>query len=265
MSSNKILVALDNGIKRITFNRPERLNSVDFEMFELFAVAIRESIDDDSRVIILSGTGDAFCAGADLMAAGVGDLASLDVAAHLREHTNKAILSMRELAKPVIARVHGPAVGIGFSYALACDMIVASEQAVFGQGFIKIGLMPDGGSTFFLPRLVGYAKAYELMSLGEQINAGEAWRLGLLNRVVELAELDATVNKIAERLAQSPALALAKIKEALNRPLRAELAGALDFEAINQNACFHSTDFLEGVTAFIQKRKPVFGQPSSAK
>lgn len=260
-NSDKILVSLERGIKRITFNRPERRNSVDFEAFELLAETVRQSADDGTRVIIMTGAGDAFCAGADLSAlAGAGDLASFDVEAHLREHTTPTILGLRALPLPVIARVHGPAVGIGCSYALACDVIIASAEASFGLGFIKIGLMPDGGSTYFLPRLVGYHRAFQLMATGEQIGAEDAMRLGLVNRVVERDALDATVEQLAAQLSAAPQPALAKMKEALNRQTRADLAAALEYEAVNQNLCFHSPDFVEGVTAFIEKRRPAFGK-----
>ena len=161
---------------------------------------------------------------------------------------------------PVIARVHGHAVGVGCNYALACDIIIASDQAVFGQVFIKIGLMPDGGGTFFLPRLVGYHKAFELMATGDIIEAQDAFQLGMVNKVVPFSELDATVDALAARLAKSPALAISRIKAGLNHGLKSDLASALDFEAVNQDACFHSPDFIEGVTAFMQKRKAVFGK-----
>jgi 2-(1,2-epoxy-1,2-dihydrophenyl)acetyl-CoA isomerase len=165
---------------------------------------------------------------------------------------------MRSLPKPIIARVHGHAVGIGCNYALACDMIIASEDAKFGQVFVKIGLMPDGGSTYFLPRTVGYAKAFELMALGEIMSAREAFELGLVNRVVPVDRLDQAVEGLATRLAQGPSIALAKIKAALNHPELAALAAALDFEAVNQADCFRSNDFQEGVHAFVEKRKPQF-------
>jgi 2-(1,2-epoxy-1,2-dihydrophenyl)acetyl-CoA isomerase len=262
-NDTKLLVTLEGGIRRITFNRPERRNSVDFETFELFAEAIREATDDDAtRVIILTGSGESFCAGADLAGVGASDIKSFDVTAHLREHTTPALIRMRQTPKPIIARVHGHAVGIGFSYALASDIVIASEQALFGMGFIKIGLMPDGGSTNFLPRLVGYHKAFELMATGEHLDAREAQRLRIVNRVVALEELDANVNQLAAQLAASPQPALAKIKQALNRSASEDLTAALDFEAVNQSACFHSPDFIEGVTAFMQKRKPAFGNPS---
>jgi 2-(1,2-epoxy-1,2-dihydrophenyl)acetyl-CoA isomerase len=258
----KLLVTLEGGVKRITFNRPERRNSIDFEMFALLRDAIIESAADESRVVILTGAGDSFCAGADLAAASGADIANFDVTAHVREQISPAVLAMRDLSKPVIARVHGHCVGIGFSYALAADIVIASEAAVFSQSFIRIGLMPDGGSTYFLPRLVGYAKAFELMSTGAQLSAAEAHALSIVNRVVPFAELDATVDALAAQLAAQPQPALSRIKAALNRETRDELAAALDFEAVGQDACFHSPDFLEGINAFIQKRKPTFGKNS---
>jgi 2-(1,2-epoxy-1,2-dihydrophenyl)acetyl-CoA isomerase len=254
-----LLVTLADGIKRITINRPERRNSVDLETVSMIREAIGQSGEDGTRLVILTGAGESFCAGADLAvtsATSERDIAEFDVTKSLREGVNPTILAMRALPVPIIARVHGHAVGVGCNYALACDIIVASEQALFGQVFVKIGLMPDGGGTFFLPRLVGYHKAFELMATGDIISAHDAYQLGIVNRVVPFAELDATVDALAARLAKSPRLALAKIKAGLNHEL--DLAGALDFEAVNQDACFHSKDFIEGVTAFLQKRKAVF-------
>lgn len=257
-SSDKLLVTLEDGVKRITFNRPERRNSVDTETVELLHEAITRSADDESKVVVLTGMGDAFCAGADLQATSERDIKSIDVTASLREHTNPTILAMRSLPKPIIARVHGHAVGVGCNYALACDILIASEQAKFGQVFVKIGLMPDGGSTFFLPRAVGYAKAFELMSTGDIISGQDAFALGLVNRVVPFEELDTTVNAMAARLAAAAPIALRKIKEGLNHGLNSDLASALDFEAVNQGACFQSDDFAEGVKAFLEKRKASF-------
>jgi 2-(1,2-epoxy-1,2-dihydrophenyl)acetyl-CoA isomerase len=254
----KLLVELTNGVKRITINRPERRNSVDSETTVLLHEEIQRSFEDESKVLILTGAGEAFCAGADLQATSETDIRNYDVTAALRTRTNPTILAMRRLAKPIIARVHGPAVGVGCNYALACDLIVASTQARFGQVFVKIGLMPDGGSTYFLPRLVGYAKAFELMATGDIIGADEALRIGLINRVVTLEELDPAVDELAGRLAAAPPIALAKIKQGLNNGETADLAGSLEFEALNQDACFHSEDFLEGVRAFLEKRQPSF-------
>jgi 2-(1,2-epoxy-1,2-dihydrophenyl)acetyl-CoA isomerase len=257
-SSEKLLVTLEAGIKRITINRPERRNSVDTETVELLQQAIKSSADDESKVVVITGAGDSFCAGADLQSTAQYDIKSIDVTASLRKHTNPTILAMRSLPKPIIARVHGHAVGVGCNYALACDIIIASEQAKFGQVFVKIGLMPDGGSTFFLPRAVGYAKAFELMATGEIINAHDARDLGLVNHVVPFEQLDTTVNAMASRLSSAAPIALRKIKEGLNHGLVADLASALDFEAVNQSDCFKSEDFLEGVKAFLEKRQATF-------
>lgn len=254
-----LLVTLADGIKRITINRPKRRNSVDLETVAMLREAIGQSGEDGTRVIILTGAGESFCTGADLAVTSERDIAEFDVTKSLREGVNPTILAMRALPVPIIARVHGHAVGVGCNYALACDIIVASEQALFGQVFVKIGLMPDGGGTFFLPRLVGYHKAFELMATGDIISANDAYQLGMVNRIVPFAELDATVDALASRLAKSPRLALAKIKAGLNQAAESDLAGALDFEAINQDACLHSKDFIEGVTAFMQKREAVFG------
>ena len=257
-STDKLLVTLEDGIKRITFNRPERRNSVDTETVELLHNAIQQSAEDDSKVVILTGAGDSFCAGADLQATSERDIKNIDVTASLRDHTNPTILAMRNLSKPIIARVHGHAVGVGCNYALACDILIASEQAKFGQVFVKIGLMPDGGSTYFLPRMVGYARAFELMATGDIISANQALALGLVNRVVPFEELDSTVNAMAARLAGAAPIALQKIKQGLNHGQNSDLASALEFEAVNQDACFHSDDFMEGVKAFLEKRKASF-------
>jgi enoyl-CoA hydratase/carnithine racemase len=261
MSANeKLIVTLDGGVKRITFNRPERRNAIDFEMFERFAAAVRESATDGSRVLVITGAGEAFSSGLDLASLNPADLATMDVATAVREMINPPVMALRELPVPVVARVHGPAAGIGFSYVLASDIRVASEEAQFSQSFVRVGLMPDGGSTFFLPRLVGYARAFELMATGAQLDARQAQALGLVNRVVPFSELDATVDDIAARLASAPQPSLARIKSALGHTEAAALAAALDLEADGQAACFRSADFVEGVTAFMQKRAPSFGK-----
>src|SRR5262245_49407289 len=232
--NNKLLVSLENGIKRITFNRPDRRNATDNETLGFLRDAIQESAEDASKVIILTGTGDAFCAGADLQTSGDKGLVNTDVTKMLRENVNPAILAMRALKKPIIARVHGAAAGVGCNYALACDVIIASEEAKFGQVFVKIGLAPDGGGSFFLARSVGYAKAFELLATGDIISAQEALSLGLINRVVPFAELDNTVNAMAARLAAAPAVAITQIKQELNYALTHDLAESLDNEAVNQ-------------------------------
>lgn len=256
--SGRLLVSLEDGVKRITFNNPARRNSIDFDTIRRFTEAIRQSAEDETRVVIITGAGDSFCAGADLQSLNSDGGADRDVTISLREGVNPGVLAMRALPKPIIARVHGHAAGVGCNYALAADIIIASDQAFFGQVFVKIGLMPDGGGTYFLPRAVGYNRAFELMALGDPIPAQQAFEMGMINRVVSAAELDSTVNALAERLASAPAIALAKIKAGLINGMQSDLASSLEFEAVNQGDCFRSADFKEGVAAFLQKRKAVF-------
>jgi 2-(1,2-epoxy-1,2-dihydrophenyl)acetyl-CoA isomerase len=258
--NEKLLVTLEGGVKRITFNNPSRRNAIDFGMFEAFAEAVKESARDDSRVVVITGAGESFCAGLDLGSISPAELAAMDVAARVRELINPPILHMRALSKPVVARVHGPSVGIGFSYVLASDFVVASEEATFSQSFVRVGLMPDGGSTHLLPAVVGRARAFELMATGVSLSASEALGLGIVGRVVPRAELDGAVDGLVAQLAAAPQPALARIKAGLSRGEHESLAAALDFEAEGQADCFASADFREGVTAFMQKRAPRFGK-----
>ena len=260
--NNDLLVTLENGVKRITFNRPGRRNAITLEMFAAFAEAIKEATTDESRVVVITGAGDSFCGGLDLAAVASGDTAALDVAATVRELINPPVMKMRALRKPIVARVHGPAVGIGFSYVLASDVCVCSESATFSQTFVRVGLMPDGGSTYFLSQLVGRARAFELMATGAVLSAAEALRLGIVNRVVPEDQLDTAVEETAALLASAPSPSLARIKGALSRDEAEGLAAALEYEADGQADCFRSPDFQEGVAAFMQKRRPEFGKHS---
>ena len=260
MNEAKLQVTLDAGVKRITFNNPSRRNAVDFEMFEAFAAAVAESATDEGRVVVITGAGDFFCAGLDMKSISPSELASLDIAARIRELINPPIVGLRSLPKPVVARVHGPAAGIGFSYVLAADVVIASEEASFSQSFVRVGLMPDGGATHLLPARVGRLKAFELMATGDTLSARDAQRLGLVNHVVPRADLDAAVEAIVTRLAAAPQPSLARIKAALNLSEQQSLAASLDFEAEGQAECFRSADFVEGATAFMQKRTPQFGK-----
>lgn len=250
----------DGVVARITIDRPARRNAVDLPTLAALRTAFEQVASDASvRVVVLTGTGEAFCAGADLAATSAADIARFDVSAALREYNNPVVLAIRHCPVPVIARVDGPAAGVGMNFALACDLIIAADRATFGQVFVKIGLMPDGGSTYTLPRLVGYHKAFELMAFGELIPAAEAARLGIVSRVVPAAELDAVVDAVAARLAAAPRAALAGIKAGLRHGETSDLAGALGFEAERQDVCFHAPDFAEGVAAFLGKRTPRFG------
>jgi len=250
---SKLLVNRDGAVTTITFNQPERKNAVDREMTLALRTAIEEAEQDDSRVVVLTGAGSDFCAGADLKA---GTAEMHDVTEYLRSVTNPTVLAMRRMAKPLIAKVRGIAVGIGCNYALACDLRIASPDARFGQIFARIGLMPDGGSTYFLPRMIGYARAFEWMVTAELYDAQKCFDMGIVNQVVSAEQLDAAVAAMAARLASGPAVAFAGIKRALNVGESGSLADALDAEAVHQGHCFWSEDFKEGVRAFVEKRKP---------
>src|SRR5215213_8200034 len=224
---SKLIVATEGGVKRITFNNPARRNALDLDTFALFAEAVEEAARDESRVVVITGAGESFCGGLDLTSLSMEELARMDVAAKVRELINPPAMRLRALGKPVVVRV---------------------------------ALMPDGGSTHFLPAQVGYARAFELMATGTQLSARDAHALGLVNRVVAREELDDAVEDVVSRLAAAPQPSLARIKAALARSEHEALAAALDFEAEGQADCFRSPDFLEGVTAFMQKRAPEFGK-----
>ncbi|MBZ5592276.1 MAG: enoyl-CoA hydratase [Acidobacteriia bacterium] len=251
----RLLVTHENGIKRITFNTPDRRNAVDRATCERLLEVVQETARDDSKVVVLTGAGDSFCAGADLSTAKPG---GGDVTEFLRRVASPTIIALREMSKPVIARVHGHAVGIGCNYALAADIRIASTDAKFGQVFSKIGLIPDGGSTYFLPRMIGYPKAYEWMITGAIIDAQQAAEWALVNCVVPLKDLDGVVDQWIARLRSGALLAFAGIKRALTYGESHTLAEALEFEAVTQKACYESEDFREGVKAFQEKRKPKF-------
>jgi 2-(1,2-epoxy-1,2-dihydrophenyl)acetyl-CoA isomerase len=251
----RLLVDLKDGIKRITFNAPGRRNAVDRATSERLLEVVEETARDDSKVVVLTGAGDAFCAGADLTSSRPG---GDDVTDFLRRVVNPTILALRGMPKPVIARVHGHAVGVGCNYALAADIRIASTEAKFGQVFSKIGLIPDGGSTYFLPRMIGYPKAFEWMVTGAIIDAQQAAEFGLVNCVVPLKELDEVTDKWYAILKSGAALATAGIKRALTYGESHTLAEALENEAVTQQSCYQSEDFREGVAAFREKRKAVF-------
>jgi enoyl-CoA hydratase/carnithine racemase len=259
-----VLVDVADAIGTVTLNRPDKLNA----FFGTMRDEIGEALEDlaarsDVRVVVVTGRGRAFCAGAD-----VGYMADLlereayDEANLLVTAGRRVIRSIIEMPKPVIAALNGPAAGGGANLALACDLRIASDRAAIGQTFNRIGLAPDWGGSWLLPRLVGRARAAEMFFLADMVDAAEAERIGLVNRVVPHDQLEGAVGKVAARLAAKPALALALAKEALRSSLSAGLGDMLDFEVRAQDEAFRSADALEGTRAFMEKRAPRFGSDS---
>ncbi|MDE3069326.1 MAG: enoyl-CoA hydratase/isomerase family protein [Acidobacteriota bacterium] len=245
----------------LTLNRPESLNAWTPRLGEeLLAVLGGEAAEGAVRALIVTGAGRGFSSGADLKE-GLSTLAAdgmPDIRRELQEVYHPIISAMRELPKPVIAAVNGPAVGIGCSLALACDLILAAESAYLSLAFVRIGLMPDGGSTALVPPAVGKARAFEMTLLGERVSAAEALAWGLINRVHPDAELMEASRSLAGRLAAGPTRAYAAAKRALNRSLYPGFAEQLDLEAELQHELARSKDAAEGILAFVQKREPQF-------
>ena len=249
-----------DGELRITLNRPDALNAWNKQLGGDLLAAIREAAADDGvRAVVITGAGRAFSSGADLRAGfDPTPEGHPDVETVLHEVYHPIIAGLRELPKPVLARVNGPAVGIGCSLALVCDLIVASESAYFLLAFVNIGLVPDGGSSLLLPERVGLARATEMAMLGERIGARQALEWGLINRVTADDELDSVVDELAARLAAGPTAAYAGIKRQFNAWLFTRMAGQLDLEASIQQQSAASGDFAEGVQAFLEKRPAAF-------
>jgi 2-(1,2-epoxy-1,2-dihydrophenyl)acetyl-CoA isomerase len=258
--TDQVLFEIEDGIGTITLNRPDKLNAFAGRMRQELAEVVLEAAGDDRvRVLVITGAGRAFCAGAD-----IGYMQQLlhdenwKAAGDLVEAGRTVVSTVRAVAKPVIAAVNGPAAGGGANLALACDIRIASDRASIGQTFNRIGLHPDWGGTYFLPRLVGPAKALELIFLADMIEADEALELGLFNRVVPHDRLARETRVLAERLAAKPPIALALAKQAIHASDRMDLAGMLDLELEHQLKCFKSEDAKEGLRAFLEKRAPSF-------
>jgi 2-(1,2-epoxy-1,2-dihydrophenyl)acetyl-CoA isomerase len=256
-----ILLDRRDGVGTLTLNRPEKLNAFAGEMRQELAEALAElDHDSDVRVIVITGAGRGFCAGADVgYMAELIDRRDVDAMTALVEAGRRVVTTIRASSKPVIGSINGVAAGGGANLALACDVRIASDQAKLGQSFNRIGLHPDWGGTYFLPRLVGPAKALELFWVADVIDAAECLRLGLFNRVVSPNELPSATASLARMLAEKPALSLALTKRAVYASLDRSLPEMLDYELDAQLRCFESGDGVEGIKAFVEKRTPVFG------
>lgn len=257
-----LLVETAGSVCTITLNRPESLNSINDRMTtELADLVSQLQRDARVRAVVLTGAGRAFCSGQDL-----GELKNQytdpsfvpHLGAELRRRYNPVISGLRDLEKPVLCAVNGVAVGAGLSLALACDLRLASDKASFMEVFVNIGLVPDAGNTFFLPRLVGLGKALELCFTSDKVSAADALNMGLVNRIVPADELMKTTQELAGRLAQLPTRAIGLTKRLLYQSLSSDLDAMLEAEAVAQEAAALSADHREGVLAFFEKRTPKF-------
>ncbi len=251
---------VDGNVAVITLNRPDKLNAFTTEMLKELGEAVKQAGRDESvRAVVITGAGRGFCAGQDVRelqeraTGGGGDLQE-----HLEQTYHPIVRRIRRMEKPVIAAVNGVAAGAGASLALACDLRIAAENANFVQAFVNVGLIPDSGSSFFLPRLVGLGRALELALTGRVVSAEEAERLGIYNRVVPAEQLMDTAMELARQLAQGPTKVIGLIKRALNRSWNLELDEALAYEAQLQAIAGSTEDHREGIAAFLEKRKPEF-------
>jgi len=252
-----VLSEIKNNVGILTLNRPHKKNALNEEV----AIALLTSLDEfdnqsEVRCVYITGAGDSFCSGQDL--SGISKNLINEIQHILREHYNPLVTKIRTMQKPVIAAVNGIAAGAGASLALCCDIVIACRNASFIQAFSKIGLIPDSGSTYFLPRLIGFQKALALMLLADKITATEAAQMGMVYKVFEEDEFEQEAWKIALALTQMPTKALAYIKQALNKTFENDLTAQLQLEETLQLKAGSTEDFKEGIQAFLEKRKPHF-------
>src|SRR3954454_9653258 len=261
MTEKTVLWEASEGVGRITLNRPDSLNAWTAEFgAELREIVAGPAADDSVRAVLITGAGRGFSSGADLKAGfdPHPEDGRPDVKKELHHVYHPAIAGIRRLPKPVVTAVNGPAVGIGCSLALAGDLVMAAESAYFGLAFVNIGLMPDGGSTLFVPPAVGRARAFQMALLGERVPAPQALEWGLVNWVHPDDALMDEANALVERLAAGPTRSYASSKRALNQAIYGDLDVQLDLEAELQHALGRSKDFLEGTAAFVERRDPAF-------
>lgn len=252
-----ILTETKGNVLHITLNRPDKFNSFNREMaLQLQAALDTANNDAFIRAVLLTGNGKAFCAGQDLSEAM--DKSGPGIERIVREHYNPIILKLRQLEKPVVCAVNGVAAGAGANIALACDVVIAGSNVAFIQAFSKIGLIPDSGGTFFLPRLIGFGKASALMMLGDKVVAADAERMGMIYKVVEDTNLMAEATAVAATLADMPTVGIGLTKKLLNQSNTNNLSDQLEAEGNEQVKAAATYDYNEGVNAFLEKRKPVF-------
>ena len=267
-----LLYNVGDGIATLTLNRPQRLNALGESLREDLYDAIQTAGADDAvRVIVITGAGRGFCSGGDVKAmnernaksAGSGGASDAARAANAMEDRiaplrDQVVLALRDLPKPVIAAVNGPAAGAGMNLALACDIRIAARSAVFGETFAKRGLHVDWGGTYFLPRMIGMQRACEMIFTGETIDASTAKEYGIVSSVVEDGELMSTVYELAAKIAAGPPIAIRLAKRAMYKSMDSDLRSALEFETYAQNICSQTEDSREGIRAFVEKRVPKF-------
>jgi 2-(1,2-epoxy-1,2-dihydrophenyl)acetyl-CoA isomerase len=255
-----ILQTRDKSIVTLTMNRPNRLNALDGRLSVALNEALSEISGDASvHVVILTGAGRGFCAGGDLAVIGEGRARENDTElAPILRSGMQAVIKLRTMPQPVIAAVNGPAAGAGMNLALAADLRVAVEEAVFGQNFAKVGLFPDFGGTYLLPKLIGAAKAAEMFYTGDMIDARTALKLGIVNHVFPADRFEAEVQSLAAKIATGPQMAIRAVKQTIFARDEKHLIDALEREVEHQLKCFHSQDCMEGLRAFVEKRPPSF-------
>jgi 2-(1,2-epoxy-1,2-dihydrophenyl)acetyl-CoA isomerase len=259
MTYQTILFDLTGGIARLTFNRPDRLNSFTMQMHQEVREALGKVTAGNARVLVITGAGRGFCAGQDLSDRAVAPGAQgVDLGESIEKNYNPLVLALRKLPLPVIAAVNGVAAGAGANIALACDLVIAAKSASFVQAFAKLGLVPDSGGTWFLPRLVGNARALGLALLGDKLPAEQAAQWGLIWRCVEDGELASTVDALAQQLAVAPTRGLARTKQAIYESWQRTFEQQLEHERDAQRELGQSHDYAEGVAAFTAKRNPQF-------
>lgn len=257
MAYDTLLVGDSGNVRVVTLNRPDVMNALNGTMKDELVDALKQAERDGTvRCLVITGSGRAFCSGQDLTEFALPETRS--VAEALRRTYNVIVTRIRSMEKPVVAAVNGAAAGAGCSLALACDLRVAAETASFVAAFVRVGLIPDSGATYTLPRIVGLGKALEMAFTGEPIDARTALHLGLVNQVVPGDQLSQAAMALATKLAQGPTRAIGLTKRAMNRGLTTDLEAALEYEARIQEIAVRTNDYQEGVRAFLEKRRPDF-------